>query len=245
MPLTGHRDCHQDEVVAILHRPVRVTVVDIVLFDFDGTIADSGPTILAAATQTLGAMGYPLPDADRMRQFVGPPITLGITDVLQVPESAAAEFLAQYRMRYRTTMLEAPLYDGIGGLLESLAADGWTLGIASSKRQNYVEQILAAHELTDYFAVCAGADADGTHANKQAVIGHALVQLNASTETDRIFMVGDRRHDIDGAAAHGIPACMVTWGYGSADEATNAAAVVHSPAELHSTLTRARQHPIR
>lgn len=219
--------------------------MDIVLFDFDGTIADSGPTILAAAAQTLEAMGYSLPDTDRMRRFVGPPIAQGIIDVLRVPEPAAAEFLQQYRARYLTTMLGAPLYDGIPELLAALTSEGWTLATASSKREDLVSKIIDAHDLGDYFTAIGGADLAETRASKEAVVGHTLNLLGASADTDRIIMVGDRHHDIEGAASHGIRTIFVTWGYGTVEEADDALAVVHSTAELHDALAELRRQPIR
>ncbi len=61
----------------------------------------------------------------------------------------------------------------------------------------------------------AGASVDGTRAAKADVIAHALGQLQPLPE--RVLMVGDRRHDVEGATAHGIDAVVVGWGYGQAD----------------------------
>src|ERR1700737_2169569 len=52
----------------------------------------------------------------------------------------------------------------------------------------------------------------GEHTTKADVLAHALAQLQPLPE--RVLMVGDRRHDVEGAAAQGIGAGVVGWGYG-------------------------------
>ena len=61
----------------------------------------------------------------------------------------------------------------------------------------------------------AGASPDGTRAAKSEVLAHALAQLKPLP--DRVLMVGDRAHDVEGAAEHGIATVVVGWGYGGAD----------------------------
>ena len=64
----------------------------VALFDFDGTLVNSGPTVIGAARATLEQRGYPVPDAEAIRGFVGPPLLNGITEVLGVPAAEAAAF---------------------------------------------------------------------------------------------------------------------------------------------------------
>jgi phosphoglycolate phosphatase-like HAD superfamily hydrolase len=68
---------------------------------------------------------------------------------------------------------------------------------------------------------------DGVRATKAEVVAHALAALEPLP--DRVVMVGDRAHDVEGAAAHGIATVVVDWGYGAADfvEPTDVAAVAH------------------
>ena len=56
---------------------------------------------------------------------------------------------------------------------------------------------------------------DGLRATKADVVAHALAQLDPLPE--HVLMVGDRSHDVDGAADHGIDTVVVEWGYGGAD----------------------------
>jgi phosphoglycolate phosphatase-like HAD superfamily hydrolase len=75
--------------------------------------------------------------------------------------------------------------------------------------------------------VIAGASIDGSRAAKADVVAHALAQLDPVPE--RVLMVGDRSHDVEGAAEHGIDTVVVGWGYGRADfdEPDAAAALAH------------------
>jgi len=113
----------------------------VALFDFDGTLVNSGPTVIGAARATLEARGYPVPDAVAIRGFVGPPLLNGITQVLGVPAEEAASFRDAYREIYTQTMTQAEVYPGVEDALRSLLDDGWTLAVATSKREDLARRI--------------------------------------------------------------------------------------------------------
>ena len=71
----------------------------------------------------------------------------------------------------------------------------------------------------------AGASTDGARATKADVIAHALAQLDPVPE--HVLMVGDRWHDVDGAASHGIDTVVVGWGYGDRDFAEDDRSLTH------------------
>jgi len=84
--------------------------------------------------------------------------------------------------------------------------------------------------LTGHFDVIAGASVGGSRSSKADVLAHALDQL--SPLPDPVVMVGDRAHDVEGAAEHGIDTVVVGWGYGAADfrdPEVAAAATAHVP----------------
>ncbi|MGM0384401.1 MAG: HAD family hydrolase [Actinomycetota bacterium] len=205
----------------------------IALFDFDGTIADSGPTIMAAASATLRHFGYPVPPPQRLRGFVGPPLPQGITEVLGLPPELVPEFRTRYRATYVERMTEAPPFPGIPALLTALAEAGWVLGVASSKREDLVVRILAAQGLGEAFTVVAGADRTEHNAGKAWVLGRALALLSESgMDGSDAVLVGDRHHDVEGAAEHGLRTVFAAWGYGAPEESEGAWAVAESPAAV-------------
>jgi phosphoglycolate phosphatase-like HAD superfamily hydrolase len=107
------------------------------------------------------------------------------------------------------------LFDGIPQLLADLRAARVRLAVATSKAEPTARRILEHFGLDEYFEVIAGASLDGVRATKSEVMAHALAQLVPLP--DRVVMVGDRAHDVEGAAAHGIATVVVDWGYGRAD----------------------------
>jgi len=128
----------------------------------------------------------------------------------------ADEAIAAYRADYTTRGWSMNrMFDGIPALLEDLRAAGVRLAVATSKAEPTALRILAHFGLDGYFEVIAGASVDGTRAEKADVVAHALAQLEPLPE--RVVMVGDRWHDVEGAARHGIDTVVVGWGYGRAD----------------------------
>ena len=89
-----------------------------------------------------------------------------------------------------------------------------------------------------YFSGVFGAELDGTRDRKDEVIAYALASLGASP--DDVIMVGDRIHDVLGAAAHGIKTVGVLYGYGSREELTAAGAVslAEDPSDLYNCIIR-------
>ena len=105
------------------------------------------------------------------------------------------------------------LFDGIDRLLADLRdAAGVRLAVATSKAEPTARRILDHFGLTDHFEVIAGASVDGSRSSKADVVAHALAQLDPVPA--RVLMVGDRAHDVAGAAEHGIDTVVVGWGYG-------------------------------
>ena len=93
-------------------------------------------------------------------------------------------------------------------------------------------------DLAQYFEFIGADDLVGTRASKTKVIAHVLVNTGLDPTTQRLTMVGDRRHDVEGAAAHGIDTLGVLWGYGDHEELTSAGAhrIVATPADLTAVL---------
>jgi phosphoglycolate phosphatase-like HAD superfamily hydrolase len=127
-------------------------------------------------------------------------------------DEAFAAFRAEYGSR---GWAMNSLFDGIEPLLADLHAAGVRLAVATSKLEPTARRILAHFGLDHHFEVIAGASPDGSRKSKTEVLAHALEQLRPLPE--RVVMVGDRSHDVDGAAAHGIDTVVVGWGYGRGD----------------------------
>lgn len=192
----------------------RVGRDDMVIFDLDGTLTDSAEGIVASFRHALLTIGAPVPDGDLANRIVGPPMHLTLQEMGLGEHADAA--IAAYRADYtsRGWCMNRP-FAGIPELLTDLRAAGVRLAVATSKAEPIARRILAHFGLDSRFEVIAGATVDGSRSSKTAVLGHALSQLAPLPE--RVVMVGDRSHDVEGAAAHGIGTIVVGWGYGHHD----------------------------
>ncbi len=211
----------------------------VALVDLDGTIMDSAPGITATLTTTLERMGLPVPPPSRLVEFVGPPILDGFRDLAGLDPEQSARALEIYRAEYQANgAFDARPYPGVREALESLRDAGLPLAVATSKPEVQAKRILAHFGLDDLFVVVAGASEDETRSEKADVITWALSQLReAGVDVSRPVMIGDRVHDVEGAAEHGIPAVFVRWGYGSPEEAAGAIAIAETPADLPRIVT--------
>ena len=210
-----------DAVTDTLDGTAAATRPQLVIFDLDGTLTDSA----AGHRRQLP----PRARRDRRRRFPtatwpagssGPPMHHTLRGMGLGDHADAA--IAAYRADYTTRgWAMNSLFDGIPQLLADLRAAGVRLAVATSKAEPTARRILAHFGLDEHFEVIAGASLDGVRATKAEVVAHALAQLEPLPE--RVVMVGDRAHDVEGAAAHGIDTVVVGWGYGAADFAEPAA----------------------
>lgn len=186
----------------------------LVIFDLDGTLTDSAQGIVSSFRHALGEVGAAVPDGDLAGRVVGPPMHHTLREMGLGDDTDAA--IAAYRADYSTRgWAMNSLFDGIPALLADLRKAGVRLAVATSKAEPTARRILAHFGLDGHFEVIAGASLDGSRASKSDVLAHALTQLGPLP--DRVLMVGDRSHDVEGAAEHGIDTVVVRWGYGRGD----------------------------
>lgn len=199
---------------------------DVILFDLDGTLTDSGPGIIKCVQYALNYMGKPDQDPEQLRCFVGPPLHQQFMDYAGFTCEEADVAVEQYRERYSTIgIYENELYDGIEELLIRLRACGKILAVASSKPQVFVEEILRHFGIRKYFEVVVGSELDGRRTAKEEVIEEALKQLKCGVHREQAVMVGDRKYDVEGAGRCGLLCIGAAYGYGGRAELEEAGAV--------------------
>jgi len=210
----------------------------VILFDLDGTLTDSGEGIINSAIPVLDHFGLPVPPKSQLRSFVGPPLRDSFLKA-GVSEEKVEEAIRIYRSRYTTVgKFENFPYPGIRELLIDLRQAGHRLFVATSKPEALSKEILTHFDLSQYFEEIAGATLDTSRDSKEAVIAYLLEKIS---DKSQILMVGDTKFDVLGAAAHGISAIAVSWGYGNVEEMMKAGAIAiaHNPGELFDLLIHA------
>lgn len=182
----------------------------LVIFDFDGTLANTVPVIVRTARTVLARHGLTDDDMGDLTRLVGPPFPQAYSLVYGFSEDEAAQITAEYRAIYRAIGPEAwPLFDGIVDLLSRLRAAGRLTAVASSKQMPMVRTALADNRIADLFDLALGKSSDA-EGDKVALIARTLRELGVSA--DGAVMVGDRHHDVEAAAACGVPCVGVTYG---------------------------------
>jgi phosphoglycolate phosphatase len=217
---------------------------DAVLFDLDGTLTDSAPGIINCIHYALDSMGVALPPDDVMRTFLGPPLVDTFGRHFGLSDADVVLAIDRYRERYHDVgLFENDVYPGIASMLDTIGEAGSVLAVSTSKPTYSATRILEHFSLASRFAFIGGAELNGSRQHKGDVIAHTLEELDVlgvGTADAAMIMVGDREHDVLGAATLNLPCIGVLWGYGSAEELTAAGAVqlAEDPAALTVLLTR-------
>ena len=218
-------------------------MIPLVLLDLDGTLTDSAPGIVSSVAHAYRTLGIAVPDAAALRSFVGPPITDSFA-AHGVPAERIDEAVTAYRAAYTAGgMDDVAVYAGIPDALAALRRAGCRLVVATSKPTVFARPICERLGLADQLDAVHGAPLDEHTSTKALVIAEALDATGHGDPAGRpaVVMVGDREHDVHGAAAHGIDCLGVAWGYAAPGELVQAGAlgVVEHVADLAPRVLRA------
>jgi phosphoglycolate phosphatase len=204
----------------------------LVLFDLDGTLVDSSPGIFSSVRHADRELGLAAPTPAQLRAMVGPPLQDGFALVLGVPVPDVGRAVAAYREHYAAgALLDLTVHDGIPELLAALGREGATLAVATSKPEPFAVRVLEHAGLLPAFASVHGATMDGSVRHKDQVVAAALAAHPGGRDP---VLVGDRSHDVLGAAAHGLPCIGAGWGPAEDGEleAAGATAIAATPADV-------------
>ena len=189
-------------------------MVKAVVFDFDGTLCDTGVGVKKSAKYALDAFGIKAPEWEELDFFIGPPLLVTFQERFNQSVTDAEKLVKKYRERYTNIGLyESEFYNGIPQLIKDLKSQGFKLGIASSKPINYVEELLIKADLQTYFDYISAVSFNADCESKQSILERCLNELGV--EPNEAIMVGDRFYDMDGARGAGVDSVGVLWGFGS------------------------------
>jgi len=186
----------------------------------------------------LRRLGEPVPEAGELERFIGPPLRDGFSELLgPCSDERIDAAIRSYRERFACVGLyENRLYGGIRRCLTELCRAGRVLYVATSKPTELATRILDHFSLSAHFRAVYGSELDGRRSAKGEVVAH-LLERESVPAADAV-MVGDRRHDVQGARENGLDVVAVTWGFGSRSElaAARPDAVAETPAGLAELL---------
>lgn len=211
-----------------------------VLWDVDGTIVDASEGILRRLTKTLSHFNKPVPSREDLVDWIGPPQHQSMQTNVGMTPDEATEAVAYYRVLNKAEGYSsgAKLFPGVRDLIVDLHAAGIPQATASSKPEDQVESLAKHFEIDDYFQHLVGASIDEkTLAAKSDIIAESLRRLAADgVDVSRPVLIGDRHHDVLGAADHNIPVIFVRWGFSHPEESEGSIAAVETADELRAVL---------
>lgn len=181
------------------------------VFDWDGTLADSTGNIARALQEACRDVGQPVPDDLAARYVIG----LGLLDALVhlapgLEAERHAEIAERYRHHYFAGDAQISLFEGARELLADLRAAGATLAIATGKTRAGLDRALSHHgDVAAHFAATRCAD-EGRPKPHADMVLHLMDHVAAGPH--ETVMVGDTTHDLELARNAGVASIGVSYG---------------------------------
>lgn len=197
---------------------------EIILFDLDGTLTDTGRGVTNSVMYALNKFNIQVENRSELYKFIGPPLHKSFEEFYGFSPQQAQLAVSYYREYYADKgIYENEVYSGMCELLHKLKSKGKTLVVATSKPEMFAKIVIESNNMTQFFDYIAGANMDGTRTNKADIIKYALKSVNCN-DISTTVIIGDRKHDVIGAKTIGIDSIGVLFGYGSRTELENAGA---------------------
>ncbi|CAM3156462.1 HAD family hydrolase [Pseudomonas floridensis] len=189
---------------------------DLLIFDWDGTLADSiGRIIECMRTAAIGG-GMEPRDDDAIKGIIG----LGLPEAIRtLYPSITANDLIDYRQRYADCYMAldnapSPLFDGVRESIEAFRQEGYRLAVATGKARRGLDRVLKANAWLDYFDITRSADET---ASKPDPLMLSEIMAHCEVAPGRALMIGDSSFDLQMARNAGMDSIAVGYGAQSLD----------------------------
>lgn len=185
---------------------------ELIIFDLDGTLADTSPGILNSIRYAQKMMELPEITPEQMYSHIGPPMeesyhrNFGLTGEKL---KQAVSYHKEYAIKQGYKEIE--LYKDIPELLNELKKNGYKTAVATLKAHATAVKIFESLDLTDRFDAIKGVDINDP-LTKAQLLESCLVMTD--TPREKALLVGDSTYDAIGAQEAGIDFLGVTYGFG-------------------------------
>ncbi len=192
------------------------------LFDLDGTLTDPAEGITNSIMYALRKLGIDPPERKTLLEFIGPPLIPMFKKRFGFDDDTAKLALKYYREHFAPTgVFENEIYPGIPELLQELHEKGIVILLATSKPEEFASRILEHFGIAKYFSAICGNTLEEARPTKAEVVAY-VKSLYPEISRENALMIGDRHHDVDGAAENGLDTVGVLYGYGTREELSGA-----------------------
>lgn len=185
---------------------------DLIIFDFDGTIADTSPGIIDSHKFALEQMNAMIPSDNELLKLIGGNLLNIYTNVFKFKDEDARLAIKIYRDRYSKVGIHmANLYPDFEKLLIDLKAHGIKIGVATLKAERFAITMLNELGIAKYFDAICGMD-ENDNLTKSKLIDKCCDLCNINK--NRAILIGDSLNDYDGAMKSMVDFLGVTYGFG-------------------------------
>lgn len=200
------------------------------MFDLDGTLVDSVPDLAAAVDQMLHQLGRAAAGEEQVRQWVGNGAAMLVRralagrfdgeEVAALTDADIADPLALFMAAYGGNSCQhSGLYPGVEPCLQELQRRGVKMAVVTNKPEQFVEPLLQARGIADYFDLILGGDSLENKKPHPQPLLHCLEHFGVGAA--RALMVGDSGNDILAAQAARVAVAAVTYGYNQGKSVTD------------------------
>jgi phosphoglycolate phosphatase len=191
--------------------------ISTIVFDLDGTLADSSACIVQAAHYVCERIQIPLVADEKIRSTIGKPLGPMLASLFGIEGSLLDQAIEDYSDEYRRlAKMGERLFDGSIGLLHAVREAGFKMAVATGKSQKGAEDATARMGIRDYFDSIHGILPGTPGKPDPAVLIRAMKALHAKPED--CIMVGDTTFDLDLSHAVGVRTAAVGWGVHSIEK---------------------------
>ncbi len=192
----------------------------LIIFDLDGTLADTVESITEAMNAALTEMGLPLRDEAYIRRSVGNgsrTLCIRVLPEDRRDDATVAKLLKIYDRTYGETYMHVKsLYPGMTDALEALHARGYKMAVFSNKQDAYVKNLCRALLPEGYFGAAEG-QLDGRPIKPDPATALEICARLGIAPEDAV-MVGDGETDVELSLRGGLTPVSVTWGFRSREQ---------------------------
>jgi phosphoglycolate phosphatase len=189
------------------------------IFDLDGTLADTAPDLLGATNAVLAARGRPRLDLDHLRHMVGFGAVALITQAMQasgapVTEADMPALIEIFLEHYRHHIADGTrLFPQVAETLAALKQSGVRLGVLTNKPQELTDLLLPRLGLGEVFASVYGAGRKPYTKPDPRIFRDVVAELSGPVAEDPCVMIGDSITDLNTARAAGAPCILMSYGF--------------------------------
>lgn len=185
-----------------------------IMFDFDGTLADTSEGIINSMHYAYDALDLEREENETIRNIIGPPLEQMFEQLLNTSDQLYInKAVGLFRERYAVKGVnELSIYNGVAETLKKLYESGFKLYIVTSKPEKFVIEICKKNHIYEYFTDITGVKTEGNSLSKSSRM-KLLMEKHGLTSENSI-MVGDRPEDVNAASSNNIVCIGVTYGFG-------------------------------